>query len=708
MAYDYSKDNLVLNIEDSDVEFEYERSVNPANLENATDAASTGAIKLFEKKETSGDVKWMAVKPWKGAIKEPSNAPRNDPSPPTQGLELTRVIGYHGWDQRSNIVINRNGHIIYPIAGTAVVLDSKTNAQRIFQGQNDDITCIAQSPVDLNLIATGQVATIVNRRATLPHICVWDSTDFKNCVVLRNAAKRAVRSVAFSADGKYLASVGGDDQHSVAVWDWKAQRKVAEIPGDTNKIYQVKWNPKDPKEFVTVGDKHVFFWTFNGSTLTKKKAMMDGKYPWQPFYSVAFSEKGYACCGGGDGSIYVFVSGTAKKVVKVHSSKVYSIDYIPGGLVSAGGNVVTLLDKTMTPTKNFSFPDRVSAVYAKGDEVLAVGTQGAEVYEIRAYADPATTALPKPIVKGHFDGELWGLAVHPSGRSYVTTGEDNRIYHWDIATHALIGQTAVSDKVGLKPKVRRAATDSLHPINQCARSVAFSPDGSNFVVGTNSGEVFVFRTSDLACIASHDLARWGKAGATKQQWIQVIKYSPSGRTVAVASHGFVIVLLDVADGYKPKAALKAHNAAVTHMDWSVDGKYLQANDMAYELLFHSIDEADLTKSKQETSATLTKDVQWATQTCILGWSVQGIFDPQQDGTDINTVDTSPSKQLVVTGDDYGNVNLFRYPVVTQSNQKKAYEGHSAHVVTTRFTPDERYVVSVGGGDKAIVVWRVTA
>lgn len=225
-------------------------------------------------------------------------------------------------------------------------------------------------------------------------------------------------------------------------------------------------------------------------------------------------------------------------------------------------------------------------------------------------------------------------------------------------------------------------------------------------MGTNSGEVFVFRTSDFVQIAAHDLSRWGKAGATKQQWIQVIKYSPSGKTVAVASHGFVIVLLDATDGFKPKAALKAHNAAVTHMDWSADSNFIQANDMAYELLFHSVDEDDLRNSSQVTSATAMADVQWATQTCILGWSVQGIFDPQQDGTDVNTVDTNRTKTLVVTGDDYGNVNLFRYPVAQKGNKKKSYEGHSAHVVTTRFTPDGKHVVSVGGGDKAILVWRV--
>jgi hypothetical protein len=52
------------------------------------------------------------------------------------------------------------------------------------------------------------------------------------------------------------------------------------------------------------------------------------------------------------------------------------------------------------------------------------------------------------------------------------------------------------------------------------------------------------------------------------------------------------------------------------------------------------------------------------------------------------------------------VNIFRYPVAKEGNAKKAYDGHSSHVATVRFTPDERFVISAGGGDKAIGVWRV--
>ena len=188
-------------------------------------------------------------------------------------------------------------------------------------------------------------------------------------------------------------------------------------------------------------------------------------------------------------------------------------------------------------------------------------------------------------------------------------------------------------------------------------------------------------------------------------WIQEIKYSQSGQTLAVGTHGSVVVLLDVVDGYKPKGLLKSSNSFISHLDWSVDGHNIQTNDGAYELLFYNIDEGDLKSASQITSASSVKDVKWATQTCSLGWSVQGIYDPSQDGQDVNACDSSPSKSLIVTGDDQGNVNLFRYPAL-KGNKSTSSHAHSSHVVTVRFTPDEKYVVSTGGHDLAVMQWAV--
>jgi hypothetical protein len=54
-----------------------------------------------------------------------------------------------------------------------------------------------------------------------------------------------------------------------------------------------------------------------------------------------------------------------------------------------------------------------------------------------------------------------------------------------------------------------------------------------------------------------------------QNWIESMKYSPDGTLLAVGTHGFVIVFIDVSAGYKYKSKVNS-TTAISHMDWASD------------------------------------------------------------------------------------------------------------------------------------------
>lgn len=58
--------------------------------------------------------------------------------------------------------------------------------------------------------------------------------------------------------------MGLDDNHSVVVWDWKKGEKLATTRGHKDKIFVVKWNPFENSKLVTVGVKHIKFWSQTG------------------------------------------------------------------------------------------------------------------------------------------------------------------------------------------------------------------------------------------------------------------------------------------------------------------------------------------------------------------------------------------------------------------------------------------------------------
>ena len=96
---------------------------------------------------------------------------------------------------------------------------------------------------------------------------------------------------------------------------------------------------------------------------------------------------------------------------------------------------------------------------------------------------------------------------------------------------------------------------------------------------------------------------------------------------------------------------------------------------------------------------------WSTWTGVLGLVCEGIWPPATDVTDVNSTDLTGDKTILATGDDFGLVKLFDFPVKGKFAKFKRYTGHSAHVTRVRWTHDSSYLISIGGRDVATLIWK---
>jgi len=679
-----------------------------------------------------------AVKPFAGAIIAPSSfddssAPRD---PPRQGLHLEWAYGFRAFDSKSNLVSNSRGELVYPVAGIVVVLDPKARSQRFFLGHTDDVRCLAacEAPDMRDWMVSGQNATLDARgRSTSPHVCVWDSSDPEGgeCFTLPlPAGSRAVRTVAFSPCGHFIAAAANDDQHTVSIWDWRARKQLAEAKGGPNAILQIKFSPTNSGhsyELFSVGVKHAQVWQWekgSASLKGKRVALSAGGFALQTWNCVTFTSTGSALIGGNDGTMLLVKagSGAASKsypstAAGAKASKVWSLCSYDGGVVAGLSNhSVTVFDNKLSPLKSFSFDFGVTAVWASHDSKdLLVGTQGGQVYEMTGALDAevqggSVQGRFKPLSHGHMDGELWAAAQSPDGRRAWTAGEDNQLLAWDLQSHELLARTVISDKKARAPLVRKAATSSTCPPNQCARALELSPDGHHLAMGTNDGALTVLDAESLARVVHVDLNSYGQRQVIGQQgnWIQAMAFSPSGHLLAVGTHGSAIVLLSPARGYKVVASITSHHSFISTLDWSADGETLRSNCGAYELLFHSVDAeaGGSVTARQITSASAVRDVQWATQHCPISWGSLGVV-PESDGSFVNGVCLSPDGTLLASARDDGRVALYRYPAPAHhASQCRLYRGHSSHVTAARFSRDGRRLLSTGGHDLALLSWTV--
>ena len=104
--------------------------------------------------------------------------------------------------------------------------------------------------------------------------------------------------------------------------------------------------------------------------------------------------------------------------------------------------------------------------------------------------------------------------------------------------------------------------------------------------------------------------------------------------------------------------------------------------------------------KQETKATNLADLNLMMKrfhqplvdaNMYLRMASTGHLGPGMDGSDINSVDRDVRGKLLASGDDFGQVKLFNYPVVKEDSQFSTYDGHSSHVTNVRWTADNTLV-----------------
>jgi len=142
-----------------------------------------------------------------------------------------------------------------------------------------------------------------------------------------------------------------------------------------------------------------------------------------------------------------------------------------------------------------------------------------------------------------------------------------------------------------------------------------------------------------------------------------MKYSPDGKFLAVGAHDDTVYIYAVSPKGDYSLHIKfeyIHSSAITAMDWTLDSVHLRVIDQAYCKQFYDVQTCE---QVDDEVCNLTDHTLWATMTCKLGWEVSGVFPIGADGTDVNSVDINRNRTLIAAADDFGALNVYRFPCV---------------------------------------------
>lgn len=219
-----------------------------------------------------------------------------------------------------------------------------------------------------------------------------------------------------------------------------------------------------------------------------------------------------------------------------------------------------------------------------------------------------------------------------------------------------------------------------------------------------------------------------------------LRFSPDGRVLAAATRDKQVHLLMTELNFRRLGTCRGHCGAVVRLDFSRDGRFLQTNDTAREILYWEVltakqvgsdvflscansAQSDQNRSSQHTqirNPTVTRELQWNSWTALYGWPVQGIWNG--GGGNINpdgSVDETPMKgsqslsalpvvarshdECTLAVGDIKRVRLFRYPCLNGATAR-SYFAHASALTGVTFLADDQRVISSGGNDLCLYQW----
>ena len=572
---------------------------------------------------------------------------------------------------------------------------------------------LAYTPDGNHLIVASSIGIWTYNADTTETLDLFDSTRLSN------------GDVVFSPDRRLLATRRGDDAEAAAhLWNRIQRQHITTLKGHTRYIESIAFSPDGKTLATTSGDHTVRLWDTTGAhkmTLVGHTESVD---------TVAFSPDGRTLATGGwDGTVRLWdtATGDYKTTLTEEPEGIHTIRFSPDGhtlaIIVYNTIGIQLWDvHTEKQKETLSTQGYLSCIAFSPDSRTLAGGGWGELYLWDIDTREPTT------LTAHL-GAVISVTFSPDGRTLASASTDE-LHLWDSATGAqkgtIIGHTQYIRGFALSRNGQTIATGNRERIrlwdtvNMVQKAVlyeddwgqwglAFSPDGS--LLASDSGPNI--RIWDLATLTYKQTLKAYLGNSVGGSGIQAMGFSPDGYFFANGHTGEPTVWLWYA-GFTRKSILKGHRGRISALAFSSDSRTLASGSFDQTIRLWDI-ETDAHKmtltghTKRIESLAFSPDGNTlasasADGTVRLWHTLSGL--PKATFIEYNeSVAFSPDgKTLAIGGDDaYPTVRLRD---VATGTQIASFAGHTAGVSHVAFSPDGSTLMSASY-DGTILLWNLT-
>lgn len=482
-------------------------------------------------------------------------------------------------------------------------------------------------------------------------IHLWDLSQPDTKPIVLSGHHSGVRALAFNpTNGNRLAS--GSLDHTVQVWDLShPDVEPIILRGHQGSVRSVAFSPTNGN-FLASGsyDGTVRIWDL--SHPDAEPIVLHGHQG--IIFTVAFSPDGNRLASGStDQTIRVWnlSSGSAQleTVLQGYQSKLMSVAFSPDGKYLASGstdNTIQLWDVS----KPGDAP-MILQGHSKGVQSVAFSpdgnylASGSEDQTIRIW-NLDQPEIPSIVLYGH-KGAVQAVAFSPDGKYLASGGDDQIVRLWTLTP----------------PKGSAIILQEPEGSNL---TIAFSLDG-NQIIGSRGGKTMRTWTVDDGFTQSEAELPGYKTGA------QVALVSADGQRLAYVDADHTIQVWTLNPILAEPIVLPTHEVGILSIAFSPDGQYLAGggDDKAIYVWDLSHPGIEPTILRGHTSA-------------------------------VHAVAFSPDGQYLASGGDDQTVRVWNLKS-PKSESIKTLWGHEAAVQVVAFSPDGQYLAS-GSDDQTIQLW----